>query len=104
MFGKSRTSLELLDVPASFVDRLDPDVGSRTHVSRMLDKVRLSLHLDSARSPGFHGLQIIYNERSSRILQHILVLHCVSDVPAADIDVLAVSIEANRSNIRPPGF
>jgi len=92
-----------LNIPATFHDRLDPDVGSRTHVSRMLDNVRLSLDFDSTRSPGSHGLQVIHYERSPRILQHILVLHGVHDVPAADIDVLAVSIEANRSNIRPPG-
>src|SRR2546422_9242976 len=51
--------------------------------------------------PGFHRLEIIDNERGSRILKHILVLHRVSDVPAANVNVVTVSIEADRGDISP---
>ncbi len=94
-------SSELLDVPASFQDRLDPDIGSGSHVSGMLDDIRFSLYLNPARGPGFHCLEIIHNERGPRILKHVLVLHGVHDVPAADIDVLTISIEADSGNIWP---
>ncbi len=103
-FGKSRTSFELLDVPTSFNDRLYSNVRSGTDVSRMLDDVRFSLYLDPARSPGFHRLQIIDNEGGSRILEHILVLHRVRDVPATHVDVFTVSVEANGGNIGPSGL
>ncbi len=67
----------------------------------MLDDVRLSLKLNPARSPGFHSLEIIHNERGPRILKHVLVLHGVRDVPAADVDVFAVNIEADRGDVGP---
>ena len=70
----------------------------------MLDDVSFSLYLDPPRSPRFHRLQIVNNERDSRILQDILVFHGVRDVPAAHVDVLAVGVEADRGNIRPSGF
>src|SRR5260370_27718607 len=94
-------SSELLDVPASFQDRLDPDIGSGSHVSGMLDDVRISLYLNPARGPGFHRLEIIHNERGSRILKHVLVLHGVHEVPTAYIDVLTISIDAYSVNIYP---
>src|SRR5467141_725159 len=100
-FEKSTMSSELLDVPASFQDRLDPDIGSGSHVSGMLDDVRFSLYLNPARGPGFHSLEIIHNERGSRILKHVLVLHSVHDVSTADIDVLTISIKADSGNIWP---
>ena len=91
----------MLDVPGSFQDRFDPDIGSGSHVSRVLDDVRFSLYLNPARGPGFHRLEIINNERGPRILKHVLVLHGVGDIPSADIDVLTVSIEADSGDIWP---
>src|SRR6266446_8255612 len=94
-------SPELLDVPASFQDRLDSDIGSGSHVSGMLDDVRFSLYLNPARGPRLRRLEIIHNERGSRVLKHVLVLHGVHDVPTTDIYVLTVSIEADSGNIWP---
>ena len=94
----------LLDVPASFQDRLNPDIGSRSHVSRMLDDVRFSLNLNPARRPRLHRLQIIHDERRSRILQHIPILHSVRDVPAAHIGEFTISVEAYGSNVWPSGL
>src|SRR5260370_41773055 len=94
-------SSELLDVPASFQDRLDPDIGSGSHVSGMLDDVRISLYLSPARGPGFHRLEIIHNERGSRVLKHGLVLHGIHDVPTADIYLLTIRIDADSGTIWP---
>src|SRR5947199_3987832 len=70
----------------------------------MLDDVSFSFYLDPPRSPRFHRLQIVNYERGSGILQDILVFHCVRDIPATHVDVLAVRVEADCGNIWPSGF
>lgn len=85
-------------------DRLDSDISFRSHVSCVLDDVRFSLNPNPARGPRLHRLQIIHDERRSRNLQHIPLLHSVRDVPAAHIGGPTVSVEAYGSNVWPSGL
>src|SRR5437867_8251772 len=97
----SRKDLVSLGYPAAFCLGFYPDVDSWSHVAGALCDVGCAVDLDLSRSPRTNRFEVVDDEGDLRVLEDVLVLHGVFDIAAADVEVLAVKVEAHNRHIRP---
>src|SRR5712691_967998 len=95
--SKTSTITLHLEPPTHLSSRRDPHADSPFLA---LDLLRKSSDLNPSYSPRARRYQVVYNESDLAVPQDVAELQCPLQVPAPEVNVATVKLEAHRYNVR----